>query len=136
MFKFDNEKRQLLNNAKTIAVVGLSDDPIRPSNRIARYLQNEGYRVIPVNPALEKVLGEKSYPDLKSVPCAIDIVDIFRRSEKIHDIVCEAADLNLPAVWLQVGIDCSEETMAMAKAHEMQLVKDCCIMVEHRRLKS
>lgn len=136
MFKFDNGKRQLLNNAKTIAVVGLSDDPIRPSNRIARYLQNEGYRVIPVNPLLENVLDEKSYPNLKSVPHTIDIVNIFRRSDEIHDIVCEACELDIPATWIQVGIDCSEETMAMAKAHEMQLVKDCCIMVEHRRLKN
>jgi predicted CoA-binding protein len=131
----DNEKKQLLNNAKTIAIVGLSNNPDRPSNRIARYLQNEGFRVIPVNPRVEKVLGENSYPDLKSIPCTVDIVDIFRRSENIHDIVSEACDSGIPAVWVQVGIDCSEETQAMAEANNLKLIKDCCIMVEHRKLK-
>ncbi len=132
----DNEKEQLLHNAKTIAIVGLSNNPDRPSNRIARYLQNEGFRIIPVNPLVEKVLGEKSYPDLKSIPDIIDIVDVFRRSENIHDIVSEACDLDIPAVWVQVGIDCSEETLAMAEASNIKLIKDCCIMVEHRRLKA
>ena len=130
----DQEKKQLLDHAKTIAVVGLSDDPNRPSNRIARYLQNEGFQVIPVNPSLEKVLGEKSYPDLKSVPVPIDIVDIFRRSEEVHKIVYEARELNIPAVWIQVGIECSDDTIEMAKTNNMKLVRDCCIMVEHRRL--
>lgn len=130
----DQEKKQLLDHAKTIAVVGLSDDPNRPSNRIARYLQNAGFKVIPVNPSLEKVLGEKSYPDLKSVPVPIDIVDIFRRSEEVHKIVNEARELNIPAVWIQVGIECSDDTIEMAKTNNMKLVRDCCIMVEHRRL--
>ena len=131
----DNEKKQLLANAKTIAIVGLSNSPDRPSNRIARYLQNEGFRVIPVNPQVDNVLGEDSYPDLKSIPCTVDIVDIFRRSENIHDIVCEARDLDIPAVWVQVGIECSEETLATARDSNMKLIKDCCIMVEHRKLK-
>lgn len=130
----DQEKKQLLDHAKTIAVVGLSDDPNRPSNRIARYLQNADFKVIPVNPSLEKVLGEKSYPDLKSVPVPIDIVDIFRRSEEVHKIVNEARELNIPAVWIQVGIECSDDTIEMAKTNNMKLVRDCCIMVEHRRL--
>lgn len=130
----DQEKKQLLDHAKTIAVVGLSDDPNRPSNRIARYLQNAGFKVIPVNPSLEKVLGEKSYPGLKSVPVPIDIVDIFRRSEEVHKIVNEARELNIPAVWIQVGIECSDDTIEMAKTNNMKLVRDCCIMVEHRRL--
>lgn len=130
----DQEKKQLLDHAKTIAVVGLSDDPNRPSNRIARYLQNAGFKVIPVNPSLEKVLGEKSYPDLKSVPVPIDIVDIFRLSEEVHKIVNEARELNIPAVWIQVGIECSDDTIEMAKTNNMKLVRDCCIMVEHRRL--
>lgn len=130
----DQDKKQLLDHAKTIAVVGLSDDPNRPSNRIARYLQNAGFQVIPVNPSLEKVLGEKSYPDLKSVPVPIDIVDIFRRSEEVHKIVNEARELNIPAVWIQVGIECSDDTIEMAKTNNMKLVRDCCIMVEHRRL--
>lgn len=130
----DQDKKQLLDHAKTIAVVGLSDDPNRPSNRIARYLQNAGFKVIPVNPSLEKVLGEKSYPDLKSVPVPIDIVDIFRRSEEVHKIVNEARELNIPAVWIQVGIECSDDTIEMAKTNNMKLVRDCCIMVEHRRL--
>lgn len=129
------EKKLLLDNAKVIAVVGLSDDPNRPSNRIGRYLQNEGYRVVPVNPLLEKVLGENSYPDLKSVPYDIDIVDIFRRSEEVHEIVKAARELKIPAVWVQVGIECSDDTIELAKANNMKLIKDCCIMVEHRMLK-
>lgn len=129
------EKKQLLDNAKVIAVVGLSDNPERPSHRVARYLQDQGYKVIPVNPRLDEVLGEKSYPDLKSIPVPIDIVDIFRRSEELHDIVKEARELNIPAVWVQVGIDCAEDTLELARENNMQLVKDCCIMVEHKRLK-
>lgn len=130
------EKKQLLDNAKVIAVVGLSDNPSRPSHRIGKYLQGEGYRVIPVNPMLDNVLGEKAYPDLKSVPYDIDIVDIFRRSEEVHEIVAEAQELKIPAVWVQVGIECSDETINLAKANQMKLIKDCCIMVEHRTLKS
>lgn len=129
------DKKQLLDNAKVIAVVGLSDNPERPSHRVARYLQDQGYKVIPVNPRLDEVLGEKSYPDLKSIPVPIDIVDIFRRSEELHDIVKEARELNIPAVWVQVGIDCAEDTLELARENNMQLVKDCCIMVEHKRLK-
>lgn len=129
------EKKQLLDNAKTIAVVGLSDNPDRPSNRIGRYLQNEGYKVIPVNPLLQEVLGEKSYPDLKSVPYEIDIVDIFRRSEEVHAIVEEAQELQIPAIWVQVGIECSDDTIELVKANNMKLIKDCCIMVDHRQLK-
>ena len=94
----NQEKKQLLDQAKVIAVVGLSDNPQRPSNRIGRYLQKEGYKVIPVNPLLQEVLGEKSYPDLKSVPEKIDIVDIFRRSEEVHAIVEEAQELQIPAI--------------------------------------
>lgn len=129
------EKKQLLDNAKVIAVVGLSDNPGRPSNRIGKYLQSEGYKVVPINPLLQEVLGEKSYPDLKSVPYDIDIVDIFRRSEEVHAIVEEAEELKIPAIWVQVGIECNEETIELAKASNMKLIQNCCIMVEHRMLK-
>lgn len=128
------EKKQLLDNAKIIAIVGLSDNAQRPSNRIGRYLQSQGYKVVPVNPLLKEVLGEKSYPDLKSVPHKIDIVDIFRRSEEVHDIVKEAEELKIPAIWVQVGIECNEETIELAKASNMKLIKNCCIMVEHKLL--
>lgn len=131
----NQEKKQLLDQAKVIAVVGLSDNPQRPSNRIGRYLQKEGYKVIPVNPLLQEVLGEKSYPDLKSVPEKIDIVDIFRRSEEVHAIVEEAQELQIPAIWVQVGIECSDDTIELVKANNMKLIKDCCIMVDHRQLK-
>jgi len=131
----DLEKKDLLDKAKIIAVVGLSDNPGRPSNRIGRYLQSQGYRVIPVNPLLEEVLGEKSYPDLKSIPYKIDIVDIFRRSEEVHDIVREAQELQIPAIWVQVGIECRDETLNLAADNNMKLVRDCCIMVEHSKLK-
>ena len=128
------EKKHLLDNAKVIAVVGLSDNSNRPSNRIGRYLQGQGYKVVPVNPLLEEALGEKSYPDLKSVPHKIDIVDIFRRSEEVHDIVKEAQELKIPAIWVQVGIECSDDTIELAKASNMKLIKNCCIMVEHKML--
>lgn len=128
------EKKQLLEEAKVIAVVGLSDNPERPSNRIGRYLQSQGYKVVPVNPSLQEVLGEKSYPDLKSVPYDIDIVDIFRRSEEVYSIVKEAQELKIPAIWVQVGIECNDATIELAKANDMKLIKNCCIMVEHRHL--
>lgn len=130
----DQIKKDLLDKAEIIAVVGLSDNPGRPSHRIGRYLQNQGYRVIPVNPGLQEVLGEKSYPDLKTVPYKIDIVDIFRRSEEVHDIVKEAQELKIPAIWVQVGIECNDDTLELAAANDMKLVKDCCIMVEHSKL--
>lgn len=93
-----------LRNSKTIAVVGLSDNPARDSHRVAKYLQSQGYRIIPVNPMVTETLGEKSYPDLKSVPEPIDMVDIFRRSEFVPPVVDEAIEVGVKYIWMQDGV--------------------------------
>jgi uncharacterized protein len=93
-----------LRNSKTIAVVGLSDRPERDSHRVAKYLQSQGYRIIPVNPMIQEALGEKSYPDLKSVPEPIDMVDIFRRSELVPPVVDEAIEVGVKYIWMQDGV--------------------------------
>lgn len=130
----DEQKKALLENAQVIAVVGLSDNPDRPSNRIGRYLQQQGYKVIPVNPSLTEVLGEKCYPDLQSIPFDVDVVDVFRRSEEVYDIVKAAQEKNIPAVWTQMGVRCNEASQKLAQEHNMTLIEDCCIMREHQRL--
>jgi predicted CoA-binding protein len=127
------EIRRLLSEAKTIAVVGLSDDPARDSHRIAAYLQDRGYRVIPVNPRVGEVLGEKAYPDLPSVPVPIDIVDVFRRVEAIPAIVDEAIAVGAKAVWMQLGL-AHNASAEKARAAGLDVVMNKCIMVEHRRL--
>ena len=104
-----------LRNSKTIAVVGISDTPERPSNGVSRYMQSQGYRIIPVNPMIEEVLGEKSYPDLKSVPEPIDMVDIFRRSELVGPVVDEAIEVGAKYIWMQDGV-INEEAAAKAEA--------------------
>ena len=102
-----------LRNSKVIAVVGLSDNPDRPSYGVSRYMQEQGYRIIPVNPMIEEALGEKSYPDLKSVPEPIDMVDIFRRSELVPPVVDEAIEVGAKYIWMQDGV---EHADAAAKA--------------------
>ena len=104
-----------LRNSKTIAVVGLSDNPARDSHRVAKYMQSQGYRIIPVNPMITEALGEKSYPDLKSVPDPIDMVDIFRRSEFVPPVVDEAIDVGAKYIWMQDGVVHPE---AAAKAEQ------------------
>lgn len=128
------QRKDVLDNAKVIAVVGLSNDPTRASNRIGRYLQQQGYQVVPVNPNLTEVLGEKCYPDLQSIPVAIDLVDVFRRSEAVYDIVKAAQEKGVPVVWTQVGVHCDEESQQLAKDNNMTLIENACIMVEHRNL--
>ena len=93
-----------LRNSQTIAVVGLSDNPDRFSYRVAKYLQDQGYRIVPVNPMLEEVLGEKSYPDLRAVPEPIDMVDIFRRSELVAPVVDQAIEVKAKYIWMQDGV--------------------------------
>ena len=123
---------RLLSVVRTIAVVGLSNDPMRPSYGVSTYMQQQGYRIIPVNPTITEALGERSYPNLSSVPEKIDLVDVFRRSEFVPDIVDEAIRLKLPAIWLQEGVIHAE---AAQKAREagMSVVMDRCILKEHRR---
>jgi uncharacterized protein len=122
---------ELLKSAKTIAVVGLSDNVLRPSHGVASYLQTRGYRIIPVNPRIESVLDEKAYPSLLDVPEKIDIVDIFRRSEYVEEIVNQAIKLKIPAVWMQEGV-IHEKAAAKARQAGIFVVMDRCILIEHR----
>jgi len=129
----DQEIKDLLAKSKTIAVVGLSDKPERDSYRVAQYMQEKGYRIIPVNPRVKEVLGEKAYPDLAAVPVQVDIVDVFRRSEEAAGVVKEALALKPAAVWLQLGV-ISEEAAALAGDRGVPLVMDRCLKIEHARL--
>lgn len=122
---------ELLRTAKNIAVVGLSDSPLRPSYGVATYMQSQGYRIIPVNPTLQSVLGEKAYASLSEVPERIDIVDVFRRSEFVPPIIEEAIRLKVPAIWLQEGV-VHEEAAASARDHGIFVIMDKCILKEHR----
>jgi len=120
----DQVKKQLLQSCRTIAVVGMTDDQYKPSYYVPRYLQEQGYRIVPVNPFLQEVLGEKAYPDLKSIPFKVDVVDVFRRSEAVFDLIKQAQELNIPAVWVQLHIDCDEEAVEFAKEHHLLLIRD------------
>ena len=122
---------ELLSRAKTIAVVGLSDSPLRPSHGVSAYLQAQGYRIIPVNPQIAEALGEKSYPSLVDIPEKIDVVDVFRRPEFVDEIVEQAIQLKIPAMWLQEGV-INERAAEKARKAGMFVVMDHCILKEHR----
>nr|MBC7244228.1 CoA-binding protein [Chloroflexota bacterium] len=124
---------KILQDSRTIAVVGLSSDPERPSYEVARYLQQHGYRIIPVNPNESEVLGERAYPDLLSIPEPIDVVDIFRRSEAVPPIVEQAIQIGAKVVWMQKGVR-NEEAAAQAQKAGLLVVMDHCMMAEARRL--
>jgi len=124
-----------LNSSRTIAVVGLSSKPDQPSYRVASYLKEQGYKMIPVNPAEKEILGERCYPDLASIPESIDVVDIFRRSEKVPPIVEEAIRIGANAVWMQEGV-INEEAAARARKAGLMVVMDKCMRKEHRKLRS
>ncbi|MEK6407632.1 MAG: CoA-binding protein [Acidobacteriota bacterium] len=120
----------ILNEMKTIAVVGLSSDATRPSNSVSRYMQSHGYRIIPVNPNETSVLGEEAYAQLEDVPDKIDLVDIFRRSEEAGQHVDEAIRLGARGVWLQEGV-IDEEAARRALDAGLAVVMDRCILKEH-----
>ena len=124
---------EMLREAKTIAIVGLSGDPEKPSHGIAKALQHYGYRVIPVNPKETEVLGEKAYAELGEIPMKIDIVNVFRRAEQTPPIAAEAVAIGAKVLWLQSGI-VNEEAAVIARAGGLAVVMDRCIMVEHRKL--
>jgi len=124
---------EILQQSRIIAVVGLSGKRFRPSFGVSEYMQRAGYRIIPVNPVESEVLGEKSYPDLDSVPEAIDIVDIFRRSEFVPEIVEAAIRKGAKAIWMQEGV-IHEEAARRAAEAGLDVVMDRCILKEHRRL--
>jgi uncharacterized protein len=122
---------ELLLRVKTIAVVGLSDNPMRASHGVSAYMQFQGYRIVPVNPMIAEALGEKSYSSLLEVPDKIDLVDVFRRPEFVDEIVEQAIQLKIPAIWLQEDV-VNERAAARARAAGMFVVMDLCILKEHR----
>ncbi|MBM3215070.1 CoA-binding protein [Candidatus Poribacteria bacterium] len=125
------EIAEILQRFRTIAVVGLSPNPERPSHRVAKYLQEHGYRVVPVNPMTDAVLGERSHPDLESVPEPIDVVDVFRRSEEVPDIVESAIRIGAKAVWMQEGV-VHEAAAQRALDAGLRVVMDRCMLKEHQ----
>jgi len=126
---------ELLSRTKTIAVVGLSENPMRPSHGVSAYMQAAGYKIVPVNPQIAEALGEESYPSLLEMPRAvaekIDLVDVFRRPEYVDEIVEQAIQLKIPAIWLQEGV-INERAAERARKAGMFVVMDRCVLKEHR----
>ena len=129
----DDDLKRLLETTRTIATVGLSNNPDRSSYDVARYLIRNGYHVIPVNPALNEVLGEKAYPDLASIPEPVDVVQIFRPSEAVPPFVEQAIAIGAKAVWMQEGI-VHEAAAGRARSAGLEVVMDRCMKKLHRRL--
>ncbi len=128
-----NPLRTLLTHSTTIAVVGLSPKEDRASNSVARYLLEKGYTVIPVNPGQQQILGQTCYPDLQSIPGHIDIIDIFRKSEDVLPIVEQAIHCDCTAIWMQLGIK-NQQAADLAQDHNLLVIMDKCIKIEHARL--
>jgi predicted CoA-binding protein len=129
----DHMLKEILQSTKTIAVVGLSSNPAKESYAIASYLKGQGYRIIPVNPTVSEILGEKSYPDVQSIPEKVDVVQIFRKSEDVPPVVDDAIKAGAKVVWMQEGI-VNEEAAQKAQAAGLQVVMDACMRATHRRL--
>jgi len=123
---------EILKKCKTIAVVGLSSNPMRPSHEVSEYMQKAGYRIIPVNPNETEVLGERSFARLEDVPEKIDLVNIFRRTEEVPAVVESAIRIGAPVVWMQLGIE-NEEAAEKAHAAGLAVVEDACMLIEHRK---
>jgi predicted CoA-binding protein len=131
-FSDPNQITELLRTVKNIAVVGLTSNPMRPSNSVSEYMQSQGYRIIPVNPNEREVLGEKAYATLADVPEKIDLVNVFRRPEFVADIVQQTIALKVPAIWLQEGV-IDERAAQAARDAGLVVIMDRCILKEHRR---
>lgn len=129
----DQAIKDLLASSKIIAVVGLSPKTDRPSNGVANYLKAHGYRVVPVNPLYEEILGEKSYKSLSDIPDKVDVVDIFMRAENVVPVVEEAIKIKPKAIWLQLGI-VNDEAKTLAEKSGIVFVQNLCIKLEHARL--
>jgi predicted CoA-binding protein len=123
---------EILKKCKTIAVVGLSSNPMRPSFGVTEYMQDAGYRIIPVNPNETEVLGEKSYARLEDVPEKIEIVDVFRRAEEVPEVVESAIRVGAKVVWMQLGVE-NEAAAESARAAGLVVIVDACILIEHRK---
>ncbi len=128
-----NTLRRILKQTRTLAIVGLSANWYRPSFFAAKYMQEHGYRIIPVNPAYEEVLGEKCYPSLKEIPEQIDMVDCFRKSEDIEPIAKQAIEIGAKVLWMQLGV-MNEKAARMARDAGLEVVQDRCVKIEHGRL--
>ncbi len=122
--------KKLFAGMKNIAVVGLSPKENRPSNQVARYLQDVGYTIIPVNPGQEEILGQKCYPDLLSIPESIDVVDIFRRADQVEPIVRDAINIGVPVIWMQQGI-VNDQAAKIAEEAGLMVFMDRCLKVDH-----
>jgi len=121
-----------LRSARTVAIVGLSKDPLRPSSFIGYYLKRHGYTIVPVNPREPEILGVKSYPSLKDIPFPIDVVDVFRRPDAVPEIARDAVAIGAKALWLQFGV-ISPEGARIAESAGLAVVMDRCMKVEHAR---
>ena len=131
----DDTLRRILKNCKTIAVVGLSPEWHRPSHFVAKYMQEQGYHIIPVNPKHESILGERCYARLEDIPEPVDMVDVFRRPEDVSPIAASAVAIGAKCLWQQLGV-ASQEADTVARAAGLDSVMDRCVKVEHARLLS
>lgn len=128
-----NQLKRILRESKTIAVVGLSANDMRPSYFAAKYMQDHGYRVIPVNPKYDEILGEKSYPDLLSIPEPVDIVDIFQRADRVMPYAEQAIQIKAKVLWMQLGV-INEEAAKLASEAGLEVVMNHCVKIEYARL--
>lgn len=131
-YQDQNTIRDLVRTARTIAIVGLSPNVLRPSNFVGFYLQRHGYRIVPVNPRESEILGEKSYPSLTDIPFPVDVVDVFRAPDAVPAIAQEAVQIGARALWLQFGV-ISPEGASIAERGGLAVVMDRCMKVEHAR---
>jgi predicted CoA-binding protein len=129
----DETLRRILRESRTIAVVGLSADWFRPSYFAAKYLQEHGYRIVPVNPGHAEILGERCYPNLRAIPEPVDVVDVFRRPEEVPPIVEDAIAIGARVLWLQIGV-VHPEAARRAREAGLEVVMDRCMKIEHARL--
>jgi len=125
--------RRILKENHTIAIVGLSADWFRPSYFAAKYMQEHGFKIIPINPKYTEILGEKCYPDLKSIPEKVDMVDVFRKSADCPPIATEAVAIGAKVLWLQLGVE-NDEAKAIAKTGGLEFVQNRCVKIEYARL--
>ncbi|MFT4940336.1 MAG: putative CoA-binding protein [Paraglaciecola sp.] len=128
-----NKLHRILNECKTIAVVGLSAIEIRPSFLSSKYMQDHGYRIIPVNPNYDEILGEKCYPDLRSIPEPVDMVDLFQRADRVLPFVEQAIEIKARVIWMQLDI-INDEAAKLASNAGLEVVMDHCVKIEYARL--
>jgi predicted CoA-binding protein len=133
--KLDERMLRMLRETETIATVGFSTKPYKPSHYVPRYMMEQGYRVIPVHPEADEILGEKSYTNLRDIPEEVDLVQLFRPSDQVPPHVDEAVEIGADFIWMQLGIN-HKEAAARARQAGLEVIEDRCMMVEHRRLRS